>query len=420
MALDGGGIMKKKILLKAPLLTRSGYGEQSRFALRSLRSREDLFDIYIQPLQWGQTSWMTVVNEERKWIDAVIEKTIAYVQQGGLFDVSLQVTIPNEWEHLAPINIGYTAGIETTKVAPQWIVKANEIDSIITISSHSKQVFKNTEYLAQNEALNQEMILKLNTPIEYVNYPVKTYENLPALDLDLEYDINFAAVAQFSPRKNLPDTLKWFVEEFHDDEVGFVVKSNLAKNCFMDREKLFLDMKGFLANYPDRKCKIYLLHGDMTDEEVHAIYHHPKIRALVALPHGEGFGLPIYEAAYSNLPVVATGWSGHLDFLVDEEGKEQFYNVAYDLQPVQDAVVWDGVIMKDSMWAYSRESSAKEQMRQCYEDITNDVKRFENNLLERFNDTKMYETFVNAMNLTFDDEEEIEEWLSNLDAEEYE
>ena len=420
MAFDGGGIMKKKILLKAPLLTRSGYGEQSRFALRSLRSREDLFDIYIQPLQWGQTSWMTVVNEERRWIDAAIEKTIAYVQQGGLYDVSLQVTIPNEWERLAAINIGYTAGIETTKVAPQWIIKANEMDSVITISSHSKQVFKNTEYIAQNEATNQEVILKLSTPIKYVNYPVKIYENLPELDLDLEYDINFAAVAQFSPRKNLPDTLKWFVEEFHDDEVGFVVKSNLAKNCFMDREKLFYDMKGFLANYPDRKCKIYLLHGDMTDEEVHAIYHHPKIQALVALPHGEGFGLPIYEAAYSNLPVVATGWSGQLDFLVDEKGKEQFYNVAYDLQPVQDAVVWDGVIVKDSMWAYSREASAKEQMRQCYEDIINDVKRFENNLLERFNDTKMYETFIGAMNLTFDDEEEIEEWLSNLDAEEYE
>ena len=420
MAFDGGVIMKKKILLKAPLLTRSGYGEQSRFALRSLRSREDLFDIYIQPLQWGQTSWMTVVNEERKWIDATIEKTIAYVQQGGLYDVSLQVTIPNEWERLAAINIGYTAGIETTKVAPQWIIKANEMDSVITISSHSKQVFKNTEYIAQNEATNQEVILKLSTPIKYVNYPVKIYENLPELDLDLEYDINFAAVAQFSPRKNLPDTLKWFVEEFHDDEVGFVVKSNLAKNCFMDREKLFYDMKGFLANYPDRKCKIYLLHGDMTDEEVHAIYHHPKIQALVALPHGEGFGLPIYEAAYSNLPVVATGWSGQLDFLVDEKGREQFYNVAYDLQPVQDAVVWDGVIVKDSMWAYSREASAKEQMRQCYEDIINDVKRFENNLLERFNDTKMYETFIGAMNLTFDDEEEIEEWLSNLDAEEYE
>ena len=38
--------MRKTIILRAPVLTRSGYGEQSRFALRALRSREDLFDIY--------------------------------------------------------------------------------------------------------------------------------------------------------------------------------------------------------------------------------------------------------------------------------------------------------------------------------------------------------------------------------------
>ena len=78
--------MQKKIILKAPLLTRSGYGEQSRYALRALRSREDLFDIYIQPLQWGQTSWISTMNEERAWIDQAIEKTIGFVQQGGQFD----------------------------------------------------------------------------------------------------------------------------------------------------------------------------------------------------------------------------------------------------------------------------------------------------------------------------------------------
>ena len=117
--------MKKKILLKGPLLTRSGYGEQARFALRSLRSREDLFDVFIQPLQWGKTSWTTEMDEERLWIDQTIEKTIGYIQQGGQFDISLQVTIPNEFEKLAPINVGYTAGIETTKIAHQWIQKAN-------------------------------------------------------------------------------------------------------------------------------------------------------------------------------------------------------------------------------------------------------------------------------------------------------
>ena len=147
--------MRKKVLLKAPLLTRSGYGEQARFALRSLRSREDLFDIYIQPLQWGQTSWISNMDDERRWIDQTIEKTIGYIQSGGKFDISLQVTIPNEFQRIAPVNVGYTAGIETTKVSHQWIQKVNEMDKIITISSHSKRVFENTEYQAQIEQTGQ-------------------------------------------------------------------------------------------------------------------------------------------------------------------------------------------------------------------------------------------------------------------------
>ena len=144
--------MKKKVLLKGPLLTRSGYGEQARFALRALRSREDLFDVFIQPLQWGKTSWSSEMDEERVWIDQIIEKTIAYIQQGGQFDMSVQVTIPNEFQRLAPVNIGYTAGIETTKVAHQWIQKVNEMDKIIVVSSHSKQVFENTEYQGHEPA----------------------------------------------------------------------------------------------------------------------------------------------------------------------------------------------------------------------------------------------------------------------------
>jgi len=104
--------MQKKILLKGPLLTRSGYGEQARYALRCLRSRPELFDIYIQPLTWGATSWLGELNEEREWIDSKIEKTISFIQQGGQFDMSLQVTIPNEWEQIAEVNVGYTAGME--------------------------------------------------------------------------------------------------------------------------------------------------------------------------------------------------------------------------------------------------------------------------------------------------------------------
>lgn len=390
--------MRKKILLKAPVLTRSGYGEQSRFALRSLRSREDLFDIYIQPLQWGQTSWISELDSERVWIDNTIEKTIGYIQQGGQFDMSLQVTIPNEFEALAPVNIGYTAGIETTKVAHQWIQKCNQMDKTIVVSSHSKHVLETTEYQAQEEETGRQFMLRLEKPVEYVNYPVKTFDSMPELELNLTTSFNFLTVAQFGPRKNLQNTIKWFVEEFRDEDVGLVLKSNIAKNCLMDRIRLKDDLTVFLNQLGEKRCKVYLLHGDMTDEEMHSLYQNPQINALLALPHGEGFGLPIFEAAYSGLPVISVGWSGQLDFLIDENGKEQFYNVAFDIQPVPPEVVWDGVIIKESMWSYAREGSAKEQMRACYTDITeNGSSPFSNDLTERFAAETMYKKFIDAI-----------------------
>ena len=244
-----------------------------------------------------------------------IEKTIGYIQQGGSFDISLQVTIPNEWEKIAPVNIGYTAGIETSRVAHEWLLKANEIiDKIIVVSNHSKNVFQSTEYSGHNSETKQSVQLTLQKPIHAVNYPVKEYSDLPELELNLEYDTNFVVVAQFGPRKNVPNTVKWFMEEFKNDEVGLVLKTNIAKNCLMDREKLHKDIHQFLTPYRDHKCKVYLLHGNMTDAEMHSLYRHPKIKAYMTLAHGEGFGLPIFEAAYSGLPVIAPGvvWSNGL------------------------------------------------------------------------------------------------------------
>ena len=398
--------MKKKILFKAPVLTRSGYGEQSRFALRALMSRQDLFDIYIQPITWGQTSWILDGGDiDRAWIDTTVEKTIGYIQQGGQFDISFQVTIPNEWEKLAPINVGFTAGIETTKVAHQWIQKGNEMDKIVVVSTHSKNVFDETKYAGVNEQTQQEVRLELTTPVIAVNYPAKSYETLPELDIDFKHDVNFLVVAQLGPRKNMPNTIKWFMEEFHDDEVGLVLKTNLAKNCIMDRTRVLSQIEAMSAQFPDKKCSIYLIHGDMEDAEMHSLYNHPKISALLSLAHGEGFGLPMFEAAYSGLPVVSTGWSGQLDFLVDEDKKERFYNVAFDMQSIPEEVFWEGVIIRESMWAYPREQSAKNKMRHCYKDLVEetpdspaiDACGFAVTVQERFNQEKQYKLMVSTL-----------------------
>lgn len=421
--------MKNNVLLKGPILTRSGYGEHARFVLRALRSREDLFNIYIQPIQWGATSWINENDSERAWIDKRIEETIAFIQHGGNFDISLQVTIPNEWEKIAPVNIGVTAGIETTMVAPLWLQKGNEaVDKIITISNHSVNSYRDTVASATNNQTGQQFEYRLNTPIDYVSYPVKTFDNLEKLELNLPTEFNFLSVAQFGPRKNLPNTIKWFIEEFHDDNVGLVIKTNMAKNCLMDRENVFNHLKSITNHFPNRSCKIYLLHGDMTDEEMHSLYCSNNIDAFLALPHGEGFGLPIFEAAYSGLPVVATGWSGHLDFLTDKDGKEYFYNVSFDLQPVQKEVVWDNVLIAESMWAYPREQSAKQKMRLCYEQMTNEEARgteiisLEQNvkrLQEAYSAEKMYDNFTSHVK-EYIEEFDVENWLASLDVNEVE
>jgi len=407
--------MKTKIYLVGPLLTRSGYGEQARFALRALRSREDLFDIYLQPLNWGQTSWTPFYDDEKTWIDRTIEKTIGYIQQGGEFDVSLQVTIPNEWKKITPINIGYTAGIESTKVAHEWIQAVNQMDKVIVVSKHSKRIFENTTYTGIDEKTRQEVTLSTSAEIDVVGYPTKKYENTPNLELDVKHDINFLSVAQWGPRKNVANMIKWFVEEFHDDEVGFIIKTNKAKNSLIDREFCEGQLKAHLNPYPERKCSFYLLHGDMTDEEMHALYTHEKISAFVGIPHGEGFGLPIFEAAYSGLPVVATGWSGQLDFLTDEAHREHFYNVSFDILPIQPEAVWDGILIKEAGWAYAREESYKTHLRQCLDDIKNDTgtagaaPSYATVLHDRFEASKMYNCFIEALGLQID-----HEWVDAL------
>ena len=286
----------KTILVKGPALSRSGYGEQTRFALRALRAYENRFNILLVNIPWGQTGWIAESGEERDRNDQILAKGHAHIQQKLPIDISLQVTIPNEWEKIAPINIGYTAGIETTKVAPHWIEKSRLMDKIIVVSNHSKNVFNNTVYQGQIEQTGEEVEFRNQTPIEVVNYPVRSLKK-ENLDIKLDYDFNFLAVAQMGPRKNIPNTVYWFIDEFHNEEVGLVLKVNTANCSTSDYIRTQRTLKTITDKYPDRKCKVYLIHGDLSLEQMNSLYTHKKIKSFVTFTHGEGFGMPIFEAA---------------------------------------------------------------------------------------------------------------------------
>ena len=407
--------MRKKVLLHGPMLTRSGYGEQARFALRSLRAHENLYDIYVHPIPWGQTSWIQDDSDEHKWIDSLCHKTRDFEVGGGKYDVSIQVTIPNEFKNMAPVNIGYTAGIETTKVAPAWLEACNYMDKVIVVSNHSKEVFLNSVYKAAHPETGQEVTLKNETPISVVNYPVRAKKPAKDFELELDYDFNFLAIAQFGPRKNLPNTIDWFMQEFKDDEVGLVLKTSMAKNCLMDKNYTETNIKQIMAKHKDSKCKVYLIHGNMSEEELSSLYQHEKIKAFVTIAHGEGYGLPIFEAAHYGLPVISPAWSGQNDFLfVPQKDKKTgkvktrglFSKVEYTVAPVQKEAVWDGVIQEGSMWCYPEESSFKKQMRdvkESYSKAKSRAKKLKKYLTENFTEEIMYDNFVEAMDVNTGD-----------------
>ena len=422
--------MLKKILVKGPALSRSGYGEQTRFALRALRSRSDVFEVFIINIPWGRTGHITDTGEETQWIHETMAKTSAYAQaaQGSpQFDLSLQVTIPLEFEKIAPINIGYTAGIECSKVSPKWIEKSNAtVDKIITISGHSKNVFENTKYNVTNQQTGEQVAnWGLTVPVGVVGYPVKQTDPEP-LDVEFETTKNFLVVSQWGPRKNLDNTIRWFVEEFKDDpDAGLILKTNMASDSILDREFTASRLKRLLSEtkawgVEERKCKIYLLHGELTEGNLTWLYQHPTMLALVNIAHGEGFGLPLFEAAYNGLPLVTITWGGQMDFICKKNKKGKLVphvaRVNYDVAPVQAAAVWEGVIEKDSMWAFAKEASYKNALR----DVTEKQKHHRNladnlkkEILANFDENTLYEKFVSFLHEEPD--EEVAEWLKKIE-----
>ena len=407
--------MRKKIFVKGPVLSQSGYGEQARFALRALRSREDLFDVYVQPIPWGKTGWVWNDDEFRVWLDNRITETQVLLQHKQLQpDISLQITIPNEFEKLCPVNIGYTAGIETTKCSPQWLPKCNDMDKVLVVSNHAKTSIVNTIAEATNNQTGEKFPYRCETPVEVVWETTPRHEPEEIEGLNLEYENNFLMVSQLGPRKNFENSLTWWVEEHVDQEVGLVVKTNFKNNSVGDFTQVEGHISSLLSKYKDRKCKVYLLHGDLTSGQMTGLYRHPKVKALINISHGEGFGLPLFEAAREGLPIIATGWSGQLDFL-HHEGKDYFQSVDYTLQPVQPQAHWPGVIEADSMWAFADQGSYKMTLRKTLKNLDEcleTAQELQTLLTSRFGTESLYKSFCSH----FYDEEAQQQMKEEIDS----
>lgn len=342
----------KTVVLKGPVLTQSGYGVHSRQVARWLLQRGDV-DVKFIATPWGDTPWIVNQASHGGLAGQIMQRSVSPEAAVGC-DVSLQLQLPNEWDtRLSRVNVGITAAVETDRCNPEWVTACNAMHSVIVPSQHVKQCLANTGNITKPIIVIPESYSDACTAPE-----------LPTLP-DFSTPFNFLIFGQLtgnnpnSDRKNTFYTIKWLCEAFKDDkDVGIVIKTNAGRNSRIDRNMVTNLLKQLLSEvrkgpYP----KFTLLHGDMSDEEVASLYRHKQVKALVALTRGEGYGLPILEAAASGLPIIATGWSGHMDFL--KHGK--FISVYYQLGEVHPSRVDNKIFIKGSRWANPSEEDFKKR-----------------------------------------------------------
>ena len=368
---------KIKVLIKGPLLVQAGYGYHSREIFKAL-SEDPAFDVYCENIVWGKCSFVVENTPFIQSIKQAIQKFHIIKQQGQEnWDIFIHVSIPNEYEKRGKINIGVTAGIETDRVSHVWVQKCQEMDLIIVPSEHAKNVLLKTEVGWENQKTGEKGSFKLTRPVMVCPEGVDTSiykkllpEEIEPKILDLLKDapeFNFLCCGQWGPggfgqdRKNIALTVKYFIDTFlGQKDVGLVLKINMARNSMVDYSTVLARLQQIKANYKQEDVPpIFLVHGGLTEKEMSSLYNHPKVKALLTLTHGEGFGRHLLEAAACELPVLATNWSGHLDFL----NKGKFSAIEYNIVQVPDPVVWPDVIIKESGWAEVREEDTKRRLK---------------------------------------------------------
>lgn len=345
----------------APVGTRSGYGARSRDLVKALL-KLDKYDIKIFPTAWGGTP-NNALDPNNPEDQEIVKRMLPQPQLDRQPDLFIQITVPNEFQRVGKYNIGVTAGIETTAVAAEWIEGVNRMDLLITSSDFAKEVFQACKY-DQMDSNTQQKVgeLAVQKPIEvlFEGVDLEKYKKLDGpIHIEgvdqIEEKFCFLFVGHWlhgdlgADRKNVGMLVRTFLESFKGkakhNQPALILKTSGATFSPVDKEELMKKLRMIYQTVTGQSLpNVYLLHGDLTDEEMNELYNHPKVKAHITFTRGEGFGRPLAEAALSQKPVIATNYSAHTEFL-----KESVL-LPGTLENVHPSAVWDKVILAESQW----------------------------------------------------------------------
>jgi len=362
--------MSKPIaVVSCPIDTYSGYGARARDFVKALINLNK-FDVQILSQRWGNTRFGYLEDHNEVDLSSrIIPKLTAKPK------VWVQITVPNEFQPVGEYNIGVTAGMETTLVHHSWIEGCNRMNLVLVSSKHAKKVFENSKYSTEDTKTNQTGSLELKTKMEVLfegadlsKYFTST-ESLVDLS-DISEAFCFLLVGHWMQgdfghdRKNIGYTVKTFLETFKNRTSGpaLILKTMQVGTSIMDRTAILKKIDAIRSTVKGKLPNIYLLHGELSDQEMNGLYNNPKVKAMVSHTKGEGFGRPLLEFSLVGKPIIASGWSGQVDFL------DVNFSILLGgkLEKVHKSAVQKDMILEDAEWFTPNDAEVGKAYKEVY------------------------------------------------------
>jgi len=376
--------MSKPILVfQAPIATRSGYGDHSRDILKSLFDL-DRYDIKVVPTRWGNTP-QDQINPQTEFGKKILESLATQVDRQP--DIFIQVSVANEFRKVGKYNIGITAGVETTIAPQEFIQGSNQMDLIITPSQFTKDVLVKTSYDQVDKNTKQKIgQLKLEKPVEVlfegVNAEVFNGKSSKSVLDSIDTDFNFLFVGHWlagdlgHDRKDVGMMIKTFCTVFKDlpkkQQPGLILKTSQAGFSVMEREGISNKIKEVTKQFGEKCPPIHLVFGDLSESELNDLYNDEKVKSFLMFTKGEGYGRPLAEFATTGKPIIVSKWSGHTDFLPEE-------NTVYlegELKEVHKSAA-NKFLLEQSKWFNVDYSKAAGQIFDVYKNYKKHLKKSE-------------------------------------------
>ena len=320
---------KPVFVISCPIDTYSGYGARSRDIVKAIIELNK-YDVKILPQRWGSTP-KGFIKDNSEW-EFLTSHLLNSPQLPAQPEIWMQITVPNEFQPIGKYNIGCTAGIETTIAPAEWIEGCSRMNLILGSSKHTIEVLKNSKFEKRDQKTNQPMGFiewKGDSEVIFEGADIEKYKvaksnfDFSSIKEDFAYLFvgHWMQGALSEDRKNVGLLVKAFFETFKNKskKPALILKTSQVGSSYMDRDEILKKITAIKESCKSNNLpNVYLLHGEFTDIEMNEIYNHSKVKAMVNLTKGEGFGRPLLEFSLVNKPIITTNWSGHTDYLDPE------------------------------------------------------------------------------------------------------